>query len=242
MTALPFASLADMYQAGEMLARTNMVGAKTPYEGLVIVSHCHQAQITWLQFAETYNVVFGRVAMRADAMLANYQRLGGTYTVDSRTADLAALTMTFNGASTPFSCAWAEIADEDFAKKNPKYGTPRGRMQMMWARVVSDAVRTICPQANAGCYTPEEVEDFGDTVTVDASPAPAPIQMPTAAPAAPTIDYSVCPIDHGDVLGRAWSEFETSDLQTAIVCDAAVMTDGHRAHIRVILEQREVTA
>lgn len=40
-----------------------------------------------------------------------------------------------------------------------KYSTERGRMQMLFARVVSDGIRVMMPSVNSGYYTPEELED-----------------------------------------------------------------------------------
>jgi len=44
----------------------------------------------------------------------------------------------------------------------PKYSTPRARMQMLWARVVTDAITACCPQAASGCQAPEIVDDYDD--------------------------------------------------------------------------------
>jgi hypothetical protein len=52
-------------------------------------------------------------------------------------------------------------------------------MQMLWARVISDGVRTLAPEIVYGIYTPEETQDFEPAPRKSASspqvalPAPA---------------------------------------------------------------------
>ena len=42
------------------------------------------------------------------------------------------------------------------------WSTPIDREAMMWARVVSESLRRVCPEIYAGIYAPEEIEDFTD--------------------------------------------------------------------------------
>jgi len=251
MIQLPIHSMQDLVVAGDILGKTDIVGARNSSEGFTIACICHQQGITYAQFAETYHLVFGRISKRADAMLADLVRMGGTYKVKARTADKASIEISFGGNKQTFTLTWADTQEETFPYKKDgralkeQYSTPRGRTQMMWARVLSDGIRAICPQANAGYYTPEEVEDFAApeipavaTTVIDVPAtevAPAPAAVP--AEAAPANAYHSCPMD-GPLMGVAWAEMPNDHLEAALVAAHSDMSDGHRAQIRAILEQR----
>jgi hypothetical protein len=89
-------------------------------------------------------------------------------------------------------------------KLKPKYATPRARMQMLSARVVSDAVRAVFPAACEGSYTPEEVADYsgqddgeagevvdGDFRVVDEPATTNTVTATSAANASPTVASQV---------------------------------------------------
>lgn len=54
--------------------------------------------------------------------------------------------------------------DEIFAIMQPQfkdnYGTELDWQNMLWVRLVSDSIRSICSEINAGIYTPEEIQDI----------------------------------------------------------------------------------
>ena len=82
-----------------------------------------------------------------------------------------------------------------------KYATPRSRMQMLWARLISDSIRIVAPEIITGVYVPEEVDDFAapvraqkpdPVVTVDVKAfkptAPTPVSAPVPqAPVGPVV-------------------------------------------------------
>lgn len=178
---LPIANVADLATAGQLLAQSGMFGAKNPAEGFVIAGMCQQAGISYLEYMNTYHFIGGRVTMKADAMLARFNAAGGKHVLLKRTDEEAAVEVEWQGRKTVFRFTWEEAKNEPFIYGGPpsaqseqlklpfekrnvkdKYKTPRSRMQMLWARLVSDMVRCLFPQAVAGVYTPEEVSDFDD--------------------------------------------------------------------------------
>lgn len=176
--------MAAVKQLGHAIAASQMFGAQTPAQGEVFALECLARRIPPLMLAENYHVIFGKLSMKAEAMLARFEELGGKYRVIERTADRAAIELIRDGQKQVFSLTWAEAQQEPFvyeagkgvkeaevialiAKKTPpplkaKYATPRARTQMLWARVVSDGVRTMNPGVVSGTYTPEEVLDFSE--------------------------------------------------------------------------------
>lgn len=188
---LPVANMQDIAVAGELVAKSGMLGARNAAEGFIVVSTCLQEGISFLKFNELYNVIAGRIAMRSEAMLAKLLELGGEYEVLSRTSEEASLKLKFKTAVFTSTLTWAEAQNEKYTRQKDgktlkeNWSTPRRRSQMLWARAVSDGVRVVCPLATQGTYTPEEVMDFDDAInvtsTAEASAAPKTLPMPTVA-------------------------------------------------------------
>lgn len=169
----------------------------TPAAGRVLALECVVRKQPPLLLAQTYHFISGTLSMRADAMLAGFRRLDGDHKIISRTPDKAAIELSAGRKKMIFELAWSDIWDEEYvysnaandkppriAKRLPdgtinpaalkdNWSTPRRRMQMLWARCVSDAVRAFAPEVNAGSYTPEESGEIADDGAVDVEFSPA---------------------------------------------------------------------
>ncbi len=255
--SLPVTSIEDLKKIGTELSRSKMIGNVNPAQGFVIACICHQTGQSFNEYAETYHVVGDRPSMRADTMLANLLDLGGEYKILERSPDRAALWMKYRNAETEMEITAEEIYAEPVAYKGgptaqmeelkkpfekrrlkDKYATPRSRMQMLWARLISDAVRAVCPQANRGQYTPEEVEDFdpgipSHTSHVTAEPAePEPLETPPY-----TAEY--CPVP-GSLLGKRWADMDVETLTFAAnELEHESLTDEHRQEIAKALHEKQ---
>lgn len=159
---------------GESIALSKFFGCETIHQGNVLAMECAARGVTPLSLQEQYHIIFGKLSMRADAMLAGIYRHGGRHKVVERTADKATVSLFKDGEWKTYTFTWTEAQAEPFIyegkdsvvleqlqkgqkpKLKTKYATPRARMQMLWARCVSDAVRAEFSQVNAGVYTPEE--------------------------------------------------------------------------------------
>ena len=190
-TAQVFNSMQALETFGNYIFQSNMFGARNPAEGFVIGITCQQEGMTLLQFKERYHVMMGQVTIKSEAMLANLLELGGEYEVIERTPERAALKVSYKKATFVSELKWEDAQKEDYTKGRngqlkDNWSTPRRRMQMMWARAVSDGVRAVCPLATRGHYTPEEAVDFDEPKVVNVTPAPASYPQPEAEqPAAP---------------------------------------------------------
>ena len=270
----PVNTVAEIQQIGEMFERSGMFGCSQQGQGTVLAMTCVMQRMTPLEFIQTYHIVEGRPTMRADAMLANLLDLGGEYQVIERTAERAAISAIFRGAVFESCFTWEEAQLEPYVygkdgktlKKN--WATPRARMQMLWARVVSDVVRVVCPLANRGVYTPEEIEsgtDRGDGGTRRTEPEERTVdggKRPAAAPAPGTvIDVEVIPgktgIDQvsesgygqsdgpvvmptGKMKGTAFSKMTTKALEYVLSDkDHPEITEAHKLEVRRVLEARK---
>lgn len=258
---VPLNSVQDLQALGAILAQSRMFGADTnPAQGVVIAGMCQQEGMSWSKWSQTYNLIHGQVSKRTDAMLADFQRMGGRHKVIRRDSEGAVVEFRFEDTVYTSSCIWQDLKDEPFVKSpkgglKDKYATPRSRMQMLWARAVSDGLRVVCPMCCAGVYTPEETEDFAAPPPSYDAPQAAPVApvapmqtMQTievaSAEVAPAIDASVCPIP-GKLLGKPWSEMTDALLTTALSLPpdkAPALTDAHREAIRAELARRMTPA
>ena len=251
---LPIANIGDLKEMGKMIAQSGFIGKINPAQGFVIACILHQTGQSINEFIETYHLVGSSISMRADTMVANLLKLGGEYKINERSGDKAEVWMKYRTAEMTFSLTKEDVFQEPFAyagkpseqkdqlKKNfnqrrlkDKYATPRSRMQMLWARVVSDAVRTVCPEANQGHYTPEEVEDF----TPDENPShqndqPKPLQQEPAE----EMTVQFCPIP-GPMLGRKWADMDEETLKKALNIKHETMTDAHYTEIKKQIQLKE---
>lgn len=173
--------LAFIKQMGRSIALSKMFGIDTEAQGEILALEVLARRCPILKLAERYHFIFGRLSMKAEAMLADFRaKLGGDYDIIEQSSEAAEISLSLNGKKRNFRLTWEEAQKEPFAyepkekdvlaawaanKKvalKAKYQTPRARMQMLWARTVSHGVRTMAPEVTSGAYTPEEIEDFDE--------------------------------------------------------------------------------
>ena len=222
---VPINSVQDIQALGQILAQSKMFGADTnPAQGVVIAGMCMQEGMSWAKWSQTYNLIHGQVSKRTDAMLADYQRMGGKYKVVRRDPEGASVKFDFNGTVYTSSCLWDDIKDEPYTvspktgQLKDKYAKPRSRMQMLWARAVSDGLRVVCPMCCAGVYTPEETSDF--TETDGDRPAPARFQPSGTGRTMPAPDSEVAAVSDSPSAAPA-SNAEPTPFEDAAPADAA---------------------
>lgn len=169
---------------GRAIAKSQFIKCENVEQGIVLAMTCYSKGMDFLTLAQKYDLIGGRLSMKSDAMLSGLRERGGKHKIVKRTADEACVLLIYDGQEYESRMTWEDAKGEPFiyagkesetlrfieaknekelAKRlKPKYATPRARMQMLWARAVSDGVRALCPEVNTGTYTPEEVSDFED--------------------------------------------------------------------------------
>ena len=234
---------------GEWLAKSGMFGCKSVEQGQVLALACMSERKNPIQIMREYHMIDGKLSMRADAMLAGLKKNGGKYKVVKRDSEAAIIEITVDGDTQQFSLTWAEAQHEPFVfgsggKIKTNWATPRARMQMLWARAVSDGVRTMDPTVVAGTYTPEELDapsdrakaiDVAALTVTDAPASLAPTAQPpkvidveavdTPANTDTTpreIDYGVMPV--GPKKGQKWADFTENQLK--MIVKQGPQTDG----------------
>lgn len=147
--------------------KSGLIKGCSPALAGVLALECVARKQTFLQLVQTFHVIQGRLSIRADAALAEFNRMGGKHQLIEKTENRAAAKFTWEKKTYDFSLTWDEAKTAPWCygtdgKLKDNWAHPMGRKAMLWARMVSDAVRTICPSVNCGRYTPEEIADFGN--------------------------------------------------------------------------------
>jgi len=254
---LPFNGLSDFVAAGQLMAKACMFGADTDEKGFIIASTCYQERISFLEFDRTFHIIKGSPSMKADAMLAGIIFLGGNYKIIEKSCDRAAIEISIDGRELSDSFTWEEakietyVYEKDGKTLKDNWSTPRRRKQMLWARLISDAVRTIAPQIVKGVYTPEEVEDFtkaGPKPEKEINPEKAASMVPVPdKPIDPAVNvkainpdeaFELCPIP-GPMENKPWHEMEDDILQSALAVKHELMWKGHFDLIQRIIDARK---
>jgi hypothetical protein len=248
----------ELQSLGDVFARSGMFGCQTVQQGMVIAMTCMTEKMTPLNFMNTYHIIEGKPSMRSDAMLAKLLQLEGSYKIICRTEDTASIHVKYRDAEGTFTLTWKDAQQEDFVyakdgkslKKN--WRTPRLSMQMRWARVVSDAVRAVCPLVNHGCYTPEEIQDLPpEESAIQYQPQPM-----TAAPVTPTttalpqssepVPFAIEPepeqsveiIPVGKLKGKRWDSLNDTQLEKALTWNNEAITERHIEYIQEVIKSR----
>lgn len=148
--------------AGEGIALSRMFGCQNVGQGFVIALHCLQTDTPLLSYQRQNHLIDGRPSMPADVMLAKFRQAGGKFQwlADGSDGQSAQLKVEFDGNSQVVTYSLSDAQRAGLVK--PNGGWVKNPANMLRARVVSNAVRMVCPEVNAGLYTPEEIADFDD--------------------------------------------------------------------------------
>lgn len=169
-------TVADIEVMAGAVAQSRLFGMDAP-QAMTLMLLAQSEGIHPMQAVKRYHVIQGRPALKADAMLADFQSNGGTVKWTER-SDKAWEGIFRHPIHAPegetfrFTIEDARRAD---LLRNPTW--TKYPSNMLRARVVSNAIRAILPSVVAGIYTPEEVVDF--------VPAPAPVVAPVLEVAKP---------------------------------------------------------
>lgn len=151
--------VAEVQTMAVAIAKSGLFGVKTPDQALALMLICQAEGLHPAIAARDYDIIQGRPAKKAEAMLRSFLEAGGKvewHQLDDKIADA-----TFShaqGGSVRIS--WdmergkqAGLASKDMWKKFPR--------QMLRSRCISEGVRTVYPSATSGMLAPEEAQDIG---------------------------------------------------------------------------------
>jgi len=212
---------------GRSIAYSKLFKAENPEQGEIFAWECLMRGCTPLELARENHVIHGTLSQRYDSMLAKFHERGGTSKIVTRTSDEAEIELTYRNQTIREKLTWEEAAKEAWpydkdGRLKHNWATPRARRQMLWARIVSEGVKMLCPEVNYGTYTPEEIQDFEPVVSVRVEPIrpTEPADVSEVKPVEPTPE----PVSETSVELRESikKELERVELQEAVLAQLLV--------------------
>jgi hypothetical protein len=166
--------LAFVREFGTEIALSKMFGCANEAQGKVLAMACMCEGENPIALSRKYHIIQNNLSMKADAMLAELRARGGKHKIVERTSEKASVEITYDGQTYVETITWEDAQAEPYVRSKDgslkdNWATPRARRQMLWARAISEAVRTLAPEIVAGTYTPEETHDFADEQTTTAT-------------------------------------------------------------------------
>jgi len=157
--------LQDIQQMAEVAAKSRMFGFKNPEEAMAIMLLCQAENLHPAIAMRDFHIIQGRPALKADAMLARFQQAGGSVQWKDYTDEkVTGIFSHPSGGSLEVTWTLAQAKAVGIANKDNWKNYPRA---MLRARCVSEGIRSVYPGCVVGVYTPEEVQDFTPSKTID---------------------------------------------------------------------------
>jgi hypothetical protein len=174
---VPFAEMSKM---AAVAASSRMFGFKTQDEALAIMLLCQGEGLHPAVALRDYHVISGRPSMKSDAMLARFQKAGGS--VKWSRYDDAGVSGVFShpaGGSVEITWTIEQAKAANLSGKDVWKAYPRA---MLRARCISEGIRTVFPACIVGTYTPEEIDAMPAEPRAVENLAAAPPASPAEAP------------------------------------------------------------
>lgn len=149
----------QMERMANAVAKSGLFAVKSPEAAISLMLIAQAEGIHPAQAMMDYDVIQGKPALKASAMLARFQRAGGTVEWIEAT-DKKVTGIFTHAAGGSVTVTWddarvkqAGLDTKDMHKKFP--------LQMKRARCISEGVRAVCPGVTPlNMYTPEEAVDM----------------------------------------------------------------------------------
>jgi len=164
----------DVQSMAESIAKSGLFpDVNTKEKAFALMMLCQAEGLHPMQALKRYNIIQNRPAMKADAMLAEFNSRGGVVKWIQYTEKVVEAEFHHPNGST-IKVKWtlemaAKIKQTGYAngRKWEKALTEKDNWknyprQMLKARVISEGLRAIMPEVCTGVYTPEEEQDFAE--------------------------------------------------------------------------------
>lgn len=152
---VPYQQIERMANA---VAKSGLFAVKSPEAAVSLMLIAQAEGIHPAQAMMDYDVIQGKPALKASAMLARFQRAGGTVEWIEASDQKVSGTFT-HPAGGSVTVTWDNARVEQAGLTNPMH--KKFPQQMKRARCISEGVRAVCPGITPlNMYTPEETVDM----------------------------------------------------------------------------------
>lgn len=208
---IPINGMEDISRLGLAVAKSGWFGSIPQSTGEMIAMTMLQERISPVTFKKKYHIMEnGSLSIASRAIVSAFKRLGGKMKLHEVGKDKCDITFSYDGNELRYCVTLQEFIDNGVAVSKStgalKDNWAKFSGDMLYARCCSFAIRKVCPEADDGLYTSEEVADFDDA---PAAPKPEPVKIeksevvsrlaksapPASAPAtsAPSVDPAFLP-------------------------------------------------
>ncbi len=153
----PTHTYAELERMAGAIAKSGLFGVKTTEQALSLMLLAQAEGLHPAIAARDYNIVDGRPALKADAMLARFMAAGGRVEWHELTDAIVSATFSHPIGGT-LRIEWT-IAQAQRAGLVGKDNWKRYPRAMLRSRVVSEGIRSVYPAVITGVYTPDELHD-----------------------------------------------------------------------------------
>jgi len=160
---------------GVMFAKSGLFGVEKTETGQVLALACLAEGKSPFEIVRTYHIVEGKLAMRADAMLAQFRHIGGRVRWKQFDDKAAIGLWSLDGTEIEIGFTMEDAKRMEVIR--PRSGWIKAPDAMLRARCIAKAIRMICPEVIAGYLSVEEIVDDSD-----GSPQPAIVLSSDAPP------------------------------------------------------------
>jgi len=176
---IPINGMEDISRLGVAVAKSGWFGNIGQSTGEMIAMTMLQERISPVTFKKKYHVMGdGSLSVASRAIVSAFKRLGGKMKLHEVGKDKCDITFIYDGNELRYAVTLQEFIDNGVAV-SAKTGALKDNWakfsgDMLYARCCSFAIRKVCPEADDGLYTSEEVADFDDA---PAAPKPEPVKI-----------------------------------------------------------------
>jgi hypothetical protein len=166
--------LEDALELGRILAIGGLFGLKNPEQGATLVLMAYDEGVPVAEMRKRFHVMNSKqgskLLMRAEYMLAEFRRLGGTYRwqANGDNGDQATIEVEFAGVKERVRFSMEDAERQGLVKADGNYKKNPGAM--LRARVTSKAILMVCPEVLAGFATDGDPDT---TVEIETKPEPS---------------------------------------------------------------------
>jgi hypothetical protein len=168
-------TLTELEKLAWSVANSGMFGIKTQEQAMVLMAIAQAEGRPAALAARDYDIIQGRPAKKAEAMLRDFLQVGGRVEWHTLSDELADATFSHeSGGSVRITWDLARAGKAGLTAKDNWKKYPR---QMLRSRCVAEGARTVCPIATSGMPIAEELRDEMPAEK-DITPEPAPLELP----------------------------------------------------------------
>lgn len=176
---IPVKDFEDISRLGIAVAKSGWFGAITQSTGEMIALTMIDEKIGPTKFKKKYHVMVNKktgectLTIAARSTVSSFKRLGGKMKLHEVSKDKCDITFIYDGNELRHCVTLQEFIDNGVAISSTgalKDSWAKFSGDMLYARCCSFAIRKVCPEADDGLYTTEEVADFDDAPAAPREP------------------------------------------------------------------------